>query len=153
MRTEKFESLISLYFWSFTRKDAEEVSYYYNEEFVTQHDLLRELAIQLSSQKPIIERTRLIVDIRENNLPDWWMKPQVINARLLSISTGWYIFLSNKGTHTQCNLLMSILSHHMEYFFADELFSSSWCNCNIQAPEVEALILNFRTRNYTLPEF
>nr|XP_023894780.1 probable disease resistance protein At5g66900 [Quercus suber] len=102
------------------RKDAEEVSYYYNEEFVTQHDLLRELAIQLSSQKPIIERTRLIVDIRENNLPNWWMKPQLINARLLSIST-------------------------------DELFSSSWCN--IQAPEVEALILNFRTRNYTLPEF
>ena len=100
VRTEKFESLISLYFWSFTRKDAEEVSYYYNEEFVTQHDLLRELAIQLSSQKPIIERTRLIVDIRENNLPDWWMKPQVINARLLSISTGWYIFLSNKGAHT-----------------------------------------------------
>ena len=48
---------------------------------------------------------------------------------------------------------MSILSHHMEYFFADELFSSSWCNCNIQAPEVEALILNFQTRNYTLPEF
>ncbi|XP_050271360.1 probable disease resistance protein At5g66900 [Quercus robur] len=103
------------------RKDAEEGSYYYNEEFVTQHDLLRELAIQLSSQKPIIERTRLIVDIRENNLPDWWMKPQLINARLLSIST-------------------------------DEQFSSSWCN-NIQAPEVEALILNFRTRNYTLPEF
>ncbi|XP_030956773.1 probable disease resistance protein At5g66900 [Quercus lobata] len=102
------------------RKDAEEVSYYYNEEFVTQHDLLRELAIQLSSQKPIIERTRLIVDIRENNLPDWWMKPQHINARLLSIST-------------------------------DGEFSSSWCN--IQAPEVEALILNLRTRNYTLPEF
>ncbi|KAL4639688.1 hypothetical protein ACB092_03G236600 [Castanea dentata] len=102
------------------RKDAEEVSYYYNEELVTQHDLLRELAIQLSSQKPLIERTRLIVDIRENNLPDWWMKPQLINARLLSIST-------------------------------DELFSSSWCN--IQAPEIEALILNLRTRKYTLPEF
>ncbi|KAL0014236.1 hypothetical protein SO802_001305 [Lithocarpus litseifolius] len=104
------------------RKDAEEVSYYYNEEFVTQHDLLRELAIQLSSQRPIIERTRLIVDIRENNLPDWWMKPQLINARLLSISTGWYIFLSNKGTHTQCNVLMSILSHHMEFFLQMSCF-------------------------------
>jgi hypothetical protein len=36
-------------------------------------------------------------------------------------------------------------------FFADESYSSSWCN--IQAPKVEALVLNFQTRNYTLPKF
>jgi hypothetical protein len=35
--------------------------------------------------------------------------------------------------------------------FADEMFSSSWCN--IEPPEVEALVLNLQTRNYTLPEF
>ncbi|XP_030926340.1 probable disease resistance protein At5g66900 [Quercus lobata] len=33
----------------------------------------------------------------------------------------------------------------------DESFSSSWRN--VQAPKVEALVLNFQTRNYTLPEF
>ena len=35
--------------------------------------------------------------------------------------------------------------------FADELFLSSWCN--IQAPKVEVLILNFQTQNYSLPDF
>jgi Leucine-rich repeat (LRR) protein len=35
--------------------------------------------------------------------------------------------------------------------FADELFSWTWCK--IQAPNVEVLVLNFQTQNYTLPEF
>ena len=35
--------------------------------------------------------------------------------------------------------------------FADELFSSSWCN--IQAPNVEVLVLNFQSKIYSLPEF
>ncbi|XP_075635607.1 putative disease resistance protein At5g66900 [Castanea sativa] len=105
-----------------TRKDASKVNNYYNEDFITQHDVLRDLAIHLCSREPITERERLIVDINGNNLPEWWMEQeqQLINARLLSIST-------------------------------DELFSSSWCN--IQAPKVEALVLNFNTRNYTIPEF
>ncbi|KAJ9170743.1 hypothetical protein P3X46_018827 [Hevea brasiliensis] len=33
----------------------------------------------------------------------------------------------------------------------DNMFSSSWCN--IAAPEVEVLVLNFQTKNYTLPWF
>ena len=37
------------------------------------------------------------------------------------------------------------------FFFADESFLWSWCN--IQAPKVEVLILNFQTKNYTLPDF
>jgi len=66
------------------------VSNCYNEDFVTQHDVLRDLAIHLSSQEPITERERLIVDISGNKLPNWWIKQeqQLINARLLSISTG-----------------------------------------------------------------
>ncbi|XP_030923967.1 probable disease resistance protein At5g66900 [Quercus lobata] len=105
-----------------TRKDASKVNNYYNEDFITQHDVLRDLAIHLCSREPITERERLIVDINGNNLPEWWMEQeqQLINARLLSIST-------------------------------DELFSSSWCN--IQAPKVEVLVLNFHTRNYIIPEF
>lgn len=35
--------------------------------------------------------------------------------------------------------------------FADEKFSSSWCN--LQAAEVEVLVLNSRTKTYNLPEF
>ncbi|KAJ9170745.1 hypothetical protein P3X46_018828 [Hevea brasiliensis] len=36
-------------------------------------------------------------------------------------------------------------------FCTDNMFSSSWCN--ITAPEVEVLVLNFQTKNYTLPWF
>ncbi|XP_034697176.1 probable disease resistance protein At5g66900 [Vitis riparia] len=107
-----------------TRKGATEVEGCYDDAFVLQHDLLRELAIRQSSQEPMEERKRLILDLSGNKLPDWWTegKQPCIKARLLSIST-------------------------------DEMFSSSWCD--MQAPEVEVLILNFQTRdnNYTLPEF
>ncbi|KAL4644917.1 hypothetical protein ACB092_02G198700 [Castanea dentata] len=105
-----------------TRKTASEVKSYYNEDFVTQHNILRELALHQSSQEPIGQRKRLIMNISGTNLPKWWMeqKQQPINARLLSIST-------------------------------DESFLGSWCN--IQAPKVEVLVLNFQTKNYPLPEF
>jgi hypothetical protein len=86
------------------------------------------------------------VDINGNNLPEWWtkQKQQLINARLLSISTGWLFFSLTKITYKTLSIFSLI-------FFADESFSSSWCH--IQAPEVEALVLNFQTRNYTLPKF
>ncbi|KAA8547231.1 hypothetical protein F0562_003905 [Nyssa sinensis] len=106
----------------FASKDASEVDGYYNEHFVMQHDLLRELAIHRSNDKPIELRRRLIMDIRGNELPKWSSEQlqQPIHARLLSVST-------------------------------DETFSSSWYN--MQLPEVEVLILNFRARNYILPKF
>ena len=72
-----------------------------------------------------------------------------MHAYYLSLLAGTFFSLTKADT--QCNLLMSYLVTPYGIFFADELFSSSWCN--IQAPEVEALILNFRTRNYTIPEF
>ncbi|KAB1201826.1 hypothetical protein CJ030_MR8G004362 [Morella rubra] len=107
-----------------TRKDAShEVGSYCTEDFVLQHDLLRELAIYLSSQEPIEQRKRLILDISGNNVPEWWteQREQPINALLLSITT-------------------------------DEMFSSSnWCN--ILPNKVEVLVLNFQTKNYILPEF
>nr|POE89724.1 putative disease resistance protein [Quercus suber] len=103
-------------------KDASEAYSYYNDDFVTLHDILRELAMHQCSKEPEEERLRLILNISGNNLPKRWMekKQKLINARLLSIST-------------------------------DESFSWSWCN--IQAPKVEVLVLNFQTQNYTLPEF
>ncbi|KAL4632021.1 hypothetical protein ACB092_04G021800 [Castanea dentata] len=53
------------------RKDASEVKSYYNEDFVTQHDILRELAMHQSSQESIGQRSRLIISISGNNLPKW----------------------------------------------------------------------------------
>ena len=47
--------------------------------------------------------------------------------------------------HVQCPLTSYVI------LFADESFSSTWCN--IQAPKVKVLVLNFQTNNYSLPEF
>ncbi|XP_041006774.1 probable disease resistance protein At5g66900 [Juglans microcarpa x Juglans regia] len=81
-----------------TRRDASEVGRYYAEDFVLQHDLLRELAIHQCRQEPVEKRKKLIMDISGNNLPKWWteQKQQHISSHLLSIST-------------------------------DENFSSNWC--------------------------
>ncbi|KAL6332596.1 hypothetical protein AAG906_009019 [Vitis piasezkii] len=90
-----------------TRKGAAEVEGCYDDAFVLQHDLLRELAIRQSSQEPMEERKRLILDLSGNRLPDWWTeeKQPCIKARLLSIST-------------------------------DEMFSSSWCDMQVPEVEV-----------------
>ncbi|KAM3014333.1 hypothetical protein FF2_027057 [Malus domestica] len=62
---------------------------YYTEHFVTQHDMLRELAIHRVSQDPIDQRERLVINICGDNLPKWLteQKYQAFKARLLSIST------------------------------------------------------------------
>ena len=120
MKTEKLDYILNFKFSPFTRKDASEVNSYYNEDFVTQHDILRELAMHESSQEPIEQRARLIMNISENKLPKWWteQKQQLINARLLSISTGWHIFsLSKIQTYKICNLHnIDGLSHRIPFF-------------------------------------
>ncbi|KAM0000746.1 putative powdery mildew resistance protein, RPW8 [Helianthus debilis subsp. tardiflorus] len=105
-----------------SRKDASELEGYCNEHYVTQHDLLRELAIHQSSQDPIAQRERLFIEIHGNDLPEWWSEEtqQEIDARFLSIST-------------------------------DETFSSVWYD--LKAPKVQALVLNIRSKEYTLPDF
>ncbi|KAK1433029.1 hypothetical protein QVD17_09933 [Tagetes erecta] len=70
-------------------KDASEPEGYCNDHYVTQHDLLRELAIHLSSQEPIPQRKRMLIEIKANDIPGWWIKQtfQPISARLLSVTT------------------------------------------------------------------
>ena len=66
-------------------------SWYDDNAFVLQHDILRDLAIRQSSQEPVEERKRLFLDLIGNKLPNWWSQqnqPFIIKARLLSISTG-----------------------------------------------------------------
>ncbi|KAJ9691632.1 hypothetical protein PVL29_013738 [Vitis rotundifolia] len=107
-----------------TREGATEVEGCYDDAFVLQHDLLRELAIRQSSQEPMEERKRLILDLSGDKLPDWWTEETqpCIKARLLSIST-------------------------------DEMFSSSWCDMQVPEVEVLILNFQTRENNYTLPEF
>ncbi|AED98277.1 disease resistance protein-like [Arabidopsis thaliana] len=59
---------------------------FYNELLVTQHNILRELAIFQSELEPIMQRKKLNLEIREDNFPDECLN-QPINARLLSIYT------------------------------------------------------------------
>ncbi|KAJ6288574.1 hypothetical protein OIU76_024541 [Salix suchowensis] len=72
-----------------TRKDANEDDGSYNEHFVTQHDLLRELAIRECNSKGIEHRKRVILEINENKIPEWLTEQNElsIRAKLLSIST------------------------------------------------------------------
>ncbi|KAK3007838.1 hypothetical protein RJ639_014340 [Escallonia herrerae] len=104
------------------RNDPSEANGYCEGHFVTQHGILRELAIYKSSQGPIEKRKRLIMDLSGIELPTWWIEQvqQPTNARIVSIST-------------------------------DEMVPSNWSD--IQVPAVEVLILNFRSRSYTLPHF
>ncbi|CAH8360899.1 unnamed protein product [Eruca vesicaria subsp. sativa] len=69
------------------------LGYGYEDDFinnflVTQHSILRELAISQSKSEDHHERKRLNLEIREDTFPDWCLDlMQPINARLLSIST------------------------------------------------------------------
>ena len=88
------------------------------------HDLLRELAIRQSEEKPFEQRERLIIDLSGDNRPEWWVgqnqqgiigrtfsfilgtsyrqKQLRVAARILSISTGLFLSLQILGNaHTQ----------------------------------------------------
>lgn len=76
---------------------------FYNEFLVTQHDILRELAIRQSELKENLERKRLNLEIREDTFPDWCLnRPRhpVVNASMLSISTGKVIIQISDFTIT-----------------------------------------------------
>ncbi|KAK9076978.1 hypothetical protein SSX86_005313 [Deinandra increscens subsp. villosa] len=117
-----FRSLINLVA-SGAKKDSGATVNNCDQQFVTQHDLLRELAIHLSSKPevPIAQRKRLIITARGEDLPASIVNVQEpMRACMLSISTG-------------------------------ESFSSRWCNMKV--PEVEVMVLNLKSKTYTLPHF
>jgi hypothetical protein len=73
--------------FSLTRRDGSERENY-NETFVTQHDLLRDLVNHVSGLAGSEQgRKNLVVDINGNEFRGWW-KNQTISAHVLSISTG-----------------------------------------------------------------
>ena len=159
-----YSSILSITLTNFcrsSRNDANEIDRCYNDAFVMQHDLLRDLAIYQSNQEPIEKRKRLIVDLTGNRLPEWWTKEKQprSSARLVSISTGPPL-ISFYFSLLESNISYSIWHYFFPYLLTlyigypvDEMFSSSWCS--MQLPEAEALILNFNQteKKYELPEF
>ncbi|KAM6591468.1 hypothetical protein CsatA_014073 [Cannabis sativa] len=99
-----------------TRKDADEIDDYYSEHFVTQHGMLRELALHQSKQDPLEKRKRMIVEIAGENLPQWWKKQidQPFNAHLVAFST-------------------------------DESFTSNWCDIKVPEAKVLVLNFQTKT--------
>ncbi|KAJ7963275.1 Disease resistance protein [Quillaja saponaria] len=83
-----------------TRSFSGDMNKNYSDRFVIQHDLLHEVAIKQCSQEPVDMRQRLIIDIIENDPPDWWTNGNKlkVTARILSISTG------DKFTPNWCNI-------------------------------------------------
>ncbi|XP_024177890.2 probable disease resistance protein At5g66900 [Rosa chinensis] len=69
-----------------TRKDKLQGDGYYSEHFVTQHDLLRELAIYETRQEDPGHRERLIINISKDNFPKWWSKQ---NNGSIQFSHAW----------------------------------------------------------------
>ncbi|KAF3438901.1 hypothetical protein FNV43_RR17176 [Rhamnella rubrinervis] len=113
--TDAIVNLFNLTTWNLanlviTREDHNEKDGYYSEHFVTQPCLLRDLANHQSSQDPVEQRERLIMDLSGDKHPKWWKehKEQQFNTRLLSIST-------------------------------DEKFSSKWFNMKLPKAEVLVL--------------
>ncbi|WZZ36813.1 hypothetical protein YC2023_020214 [Brassica napus] len=94
-----------------TRRSEQEDGFY-NGLLVTQHDVLRELAIHQSRLESILETKRLKLEIIKNKFPELYSNlRQPINARLLSIAT-------------------------------DNLFSSSWIQMDCPNVEVLILNLS-----------
>ncbi|XP_027369137.1 probable disease resistance protein At4g33300 isoform X2 [Abrus precatorius] len=91
---------------------------------VTQHDILRDLALNLSNRGSIHERRRLVMAKREDNglLPKEWSRyrNQPIEAQIVSINTG-------------------------------EMTEMDWFELDF--PKTEVLIINFTSSEYFLPPF
>jgi len=104
---------------------VEETDGYYNEHFITLHDLLRDLTLMQSSNDPG-QWERLNIDLRgKNQLPNWWdkRKEKSFIARLVTIS-------SEKKRPSELSKM--------------EL---------MELPEAEVLVLNFWSKDYALPKF
>ncbi|KAK8552500.1 hypothetical protein V6N13_120897 [Hibiscus sabdariffa] len=130
-------------------KDARSGDAYssYYEIYVTQHDVLRDLALHLSNRADVNERKRLLMPRRDTELPrDWGRKTdRPFNAQIVSVHTGemremdWYRMEFPKAEVLILNFASS------DYFlppFIDDM------------PKLRALIvINYGTTEATLLNF
>ncbi|XP_039690384.1 probable disease resistance protein At5g66900 isoform X1 [Medicago truncatula] len=125
-----------------TRQVATKTDMYYNNHYVMLHDLLRELAIHQSKGEPFEQRKRLIIDLKGDTRPDWWVVP---NQQ--GIISNWYSFITGMLVkQKQLKVAARILC-----ISTDEIFSSDWCD--MQPDKAEVLVLNLRSDQYSLPDF
>ncbi|CAI9304507.1 unnamed protein product [Lactuca saligna] len=109
-----YRNLVDLMISGFKNDLGERVNHC-DQQFVTQHDLLRELAIHLNSKLSLEKRKRLIINARGDDFPSSIEQVQEpMQARILSISTG-------------------------------ESFSSKWCDMEVPYLEVLILNLMSKT--------
>ncbi|XP_028779387.1 probable disease resistance protein At5g66900 [Neltuma alba] len=104
-----------------------------------QHDLLRDLAVHLSSEKPLEQRENLIIDLNKNNNPELWSEPKK-GGVISGISQQLSIMLKQKQVAARS---VSISS--------GEAFTSKWWS--MKPYRAEALVLNIGGNDYTLPGF
>ncbi|CAJ1942723.1 unnamed protein product [Sphenostylis stenocarpa] len=111
------------------RKNASNTdNYNYNNHFIVLHDLLRELAIYQCSQEPMEQRKRLIIEINQNQHGE--------ETTFLS----WYV--KQKPQHVTAHTLS---------ISTDENCTSDWPQMPLA--QVEVLIWNLRTKQYSFPAF
>ncbi|XP_054823428.1 probable disease resistance protein At5g66900 [Prosopis cineraria] len=124
-----------------TRKVESDSDNYYSNYFIVQHDLLRELAIHQSNQEPFERRRRLMIDVNEKSR-QWYLEEQQqsIIFRLLSIFLKWC------AKQTQQPAIARALS-----VSTDETSTSDWGSSQLM--EIVVLLLNVRTKQYSLPKF
>ncbi|XP_009108808.1 probable disease resistance protein At4g33300 [Brassica rapa] len=96
----------------------------YYDVFVTQHDVLRDLALHLSNKGKVNIRKRLLMPKREKALPKEWGRniDEPYRAQIVSIHT-------------------------------EEMDEMGWSDFEMDFPKAEILILNFSSDKYVLPPF
>ncbi|MBA0692138.1 hypothetical protein Goari_009725 [Gossypium aridum] len=130
-------------------KDARSGDAYssYHEIYVTQHDVLRDLALHLSNHLDVNERKRLLMPRRDTELPRDWGRntDRPFNAQIVSVHTGemreidWYRMEFPKAEVLILN------------FASNEYFLPPFIN---DMPKLRALIIiNYNTTEATLLNF
>lgn len=111
------------------------------------------MAVHLTNEQRIDQRTRLLVDINRNEFPKWWSEKEMqpVNARLLSITTGPSVVSLSHVLACPIHDLFVQSNTEWDVDGADEMFSSCWPD--MEVPEVEVLILNPGSKTYKLPQF
>ncbi|KAJ7951221.1 NBS-LRR disease resistance protein [Quillaja saponaria] len=151
-----------------TRRLADDLDNYYNYHFITQHDLLREVAIKTNNSVSVDTRKRLIVEFSEKNLPERWTEetPQSSDRRLLQdcLPLSWTSGTEETPQQSSVRRLLQDclpicwtedkpqknIARRLSISIGENFNPSS---CNIEFTEVVVLVLNLRTKNYGLPDF
>lgn len=137
------KNLLTLVKHSRYMRTGESFSSYY-EISVSQHDVLRDLALHLSNKGKINERKRLLMPKRENGLPREWERntDQPFNAQIVSVHTG------EKKEHDWFTMDFPKAEVLILNFSANEYFLPPFIN---NMPKLKALIvINYSSSNTVL---